>query len=373
MENIKFLHIITPEGYCISKFIRMTLWDFERKDHKMICNRLVSAPSDEVLLYSNVDPWGSLPKKRLQKSRELKKLIDGVDVVVFHSFVPTWSFLVFLWTHPSILKKSVLDMWERDVVVQKVWIKGKHRELLRKIFNRMAADCRKKFGAYIVQSEPYIDWAKECWKYDFEGKKVCVAPYEFYDGMLELADEWKGRKNNTSTTRIWVSDYISPKAQIFRTLGRYAAEDVHIYTVADQRETDDANLDQTTYPFIDRTYQFEKQLPEQRMIKLISALDIGIFDQYKRMNTFQMLMFLYMGKKVFLHKTNPWYRYLKGLGLAVYAIEDIEGMSFEEFSAPASDVNAADAWIKKYYSHENAVEAWKQTFATLSEVVAGGK
>lgn len=372
MENKKFLHIITPERYNISKFVRMTIWDFDRKDHAMLCNNSVSKPSDEVLLYSNVEAWGSLPKKRMQKARELKKLIDKVDVVVFHSFVPTWSFLLFLWTHPSILKKSVLNIWERDIVVYKVWIKGRRRKQLRRIFTRMAANCKKRFAAYIVPAEPYIDWTKERWKYGFEGKEVCVAPYEFYDGILELADEWKDRSNNTSTTRIWVSDFISPKAQIYQTLGKYADEDVHIYTVADQRETDDADLDQETYKFTDRTYQFEKQPSEQRMIKLISALDVGIFDQYKRANTFQMLMFLYMGKKVFLHNTNPWYQYLKDRGFDVYAIEDIEEMSFEEFSAPAANPDAA-AWIKEYYSHENAVKAWKQTFATVSEAITGGK
>ena len=361
--DTKFLHIIPPERYSMSKYIRMTIWDFERSNHTFLCNTYAQKGSDEILLYGNVLDWRAVPTKRVKKIAMINQMTKQADVIIFHSFVPTWPWLVYLYMHPAVRKKSTFVLWERDLFGLKIWKKGRWRKILQRPLERMAMHCKQNFGAYVTGIPPYAELASKF------SENIQIAPYEFYEHVFETADSWREQKAATNKTRVWVSNYVTGAPELFQQLNKFSNEDIRLFTFEDKRETDDVCLDQLGCRIFEKTFRFPVRLSEQRMIKLISALDIGIFDQYMYTNTFHMLMFLYMGKKVFLHEDNPWYAFFKKKGLDVYTIESIDTMSFGEFSAPALNPEAGN-WIKEYFSHDNVAHAWGKVFETLSNTLA---
>lgn len=90
-----------------------------------------------------------------------------------------------------------------------------------------------------------------------------------------------------------------------------------------------------------------------------------IYANYRQEAVGNIIFALYIGGKVFLRKDNPLFEFYKGLGLVIFAFEEIDYNSFNTPLSYLDYINNKNI-IESYYSNERMLLLIKQSFSNES-------
>ena len=103
-------------------------------------------------------------------------------------------------------------------------------------------------------------------------------------------------------------------------------------------------------------------LPLSKYNELFYSASHFIYGNYRQEAVGNILYALYIGGKVYLHKSNPLYAYYKRIGLFLFAIEDIENDDFNTPLSTAEYLNNKKI-IEETYSNDRMLYLIKNTFS----------
>ncbi len=98
--------------------------------------------------------------------------------------------------------------------------------------------------------------------------------------------------------------------------------------------------------------------------ELLSTVSVGVFNQHRQQGLGNITMLMRTGGKVYVSKDGPMWDHFKSHGEAVYATEDIKGLSFGDFTAyskEAAMLNAKAKDVAAYY--DEGCKRWSQIYS----------
>ena len=102
-------------------------------------------------------------------------------------------------------------------------------------------------------------------------------------------------------------------------------------------------------------------MPLQDYNKLLLSADTFIYGNWRQEAVGNILVALYLGGKVFLDSKNPLLSFYKGLGLAIYSIDELTQSMLDTPMDPLS-VNRNRSILEHQYSRERQLELIKSNF-----------
>jgi hypothetical protein len=107
-----------------------------------------------------------------------------------------------------------------------------------------------------------------------------------------------------------------------------------------------------------------ERLPIEDYIKYLTSVDACVLEQYQGgLGNFYIL--LYLEKKLFMNDAGILKMAADLEGIESYSTDNIDRMSFTEFSSPLSNGKRGKEFSELYIDGENFIRMWKNTLKTL--------
>ncbi|MGN0553012.1 MAG: TDP-N-acetylfucosamine:lipid II N-acetylfucosaminyltransferase [Oscillospiraceae bacterium] len=116
--------------------------------------------------------------------------------------------------------------------------------------------------------------------------------------------------------------------------------------------------------FPKRTNIIEKNMPIENYIEYLATVDIAVMGCERPIALANIYYLLYMGKKVFLPENSAHYKIFKEMGYNVFPLEDIDKMSWEEFSY-LPDVTTPER-LKDKFTVGKEILYWQKLFDAVT-------
>lgn len=155
---------------------------------------------------------------------------------------------------------------------------------------------------------------------------------------------------------------------IMKKLIRFKDESIIISLILSYGDTDYAKKVEkyAISNFKDKVEIIKEFMTADDYLCYLKTVDACILDYKHQSALGNVWRLLYLGKKLYLNKNGIIKMALMLEGIESYNVEDIDYMSFKEFSAPVQDVNNSIK-LGTYYIDENTcVDMWKNTLSELS-------
>lgn len=119
-------------------------------------------------------------------------------------------------------------------------------------------------------------------------------------------------------------------------------------------------LSSTLYGKENVTVPLTRMSPEE-YVKMLSQVDVAIFDYKQQAGLGNLYLLMYMGKKIFLDPRGTLYKGFRKMGCEVYDVRQINQISLEKLACSASDTKNYEV-ARKMLERGELRRTWAQVF-----------
>lgn len=366
------VHLLAPSIYAKDYYSFLNR-NFEQYDFTIYCN-----------LNQNKDKFSDIfDSKDYEKDAikvyspiSLRFLIDMYrsKIIIIHGLFNIW-YTFFLVLNPWLLKKCNWVIWGGDIYCHN----DTNKSIKEKIRERLKLFIGKRIASVSVLANKDDQLVRQ-W-YGFNGKTFYVKyPTPLTrPGNYEMLNEARKLRCNklantvNSTINIMIGNSATRTNQhreALEILKKFKDEDIKIYLpLSYGTDSDHEEYAQNVISYAEEIFGSEKIVPLLKQLdgteyyKLISRIDIGLFNCNRQQAMGNITILFSSGAKVYIRDdTSMWNEYISR-GNIVYNVEDIRKENFTQFcyySNAVSDKNAEV--IFQNASNEANMKRWNNVF-----------
>ncbi len=329
------VHCIVLDKF-IPPFINFVKKHFQNDEHQF------------VFLHGEIYEYGLEPDKQniwftdFQTIPEFVNYLKNADKIIIHGL---WSdfFMDILYKNAFLLKKSYWIMWGGDF-----YFPEKQSDKKKKII--------KKMGNLITDVKSDYELAKK-W-YGAKGKL-----HRCFGYPSNLYKDYEIGKKYTSSINILLGNSADPTnnhVEILERLEKYKDKNIKIYTPLSYGNQNYADfvIEKGKNIFGEKFIPLKEFLPYDEYLKLLTEIDIAIFNHNRQQAMGNIIVLLGLGKKVYIRDDVTSWNYFKDLQIAVFNIN--EKINLKPLDISISKENIFK--IKNYFNEENLKNQWEKIF-----------
>ena len=357
MDNIHFIH----EGQFESKFIEfINNYGFNEYNKFLIFsnnNAVTNIKTLPNVLINNIN----LKKDYIS----VKRKCENVDKIFIHGlFAKQW--VLFFYLNPKLLKKAVWVIWGGDLYYYKYRNINFKSNLYENILRRTVIKNLSEIGA-IIKGD--YDIAKKIYATNAKYK------YIFYPNPVnfKFLDNVTPNERNNNILKIQIGNSADPNnehLEILNNLIKFKDKKIKIICPLSYGNKTYANKI-TEYGFKlfgDKFEPLTEYLVPEEYSKVLSDVDIAIFNHRRQNALGNIISLLYLGKKVYIRsEITPW-GYFRDLGVKLNDTINLNNLNFKNFIETDDQVRKTNKEIvAKEFSEEHCVELWKKVLENKGE------
>lgn len=357
---MEYLHILPNSNLIYEKaIVNFINKNFNKKENVFLFNRY---EKEIELLDKNNYNVNFLSGYKVKKFINKKNYMEEADYIFIHYLKGGDPlFLMYILTHPSILKKLVWVIWGADLYQ---WRAKKSPKILAYIINFFRKECRMKIK-YVVL--PPVDEQAYCKEFGTNHIIMRAKYPKGYDTETILQNRPVSKANKA--LKIMVGHSASSALnhiEALETISKYKDENVEVILPLTYGDNDyKEKVKKKAKEFFGSKVQFiEQNLPIEAYIQLLWKIDVAVFNTNRQIGMGNLTILLYMEKKIYFPKKSIMYRYFSEEGLSVKKYEDIKNEKISEFSKKNSDGYSKN-YAEKMLNEKELVQEWKNVFMIL--------
>lgn len=352
---------------------------------KMIDDNIKSFPTEEHLfIISNESVYNKykdycnvkLEKDICKNMKKLRKYIKTSDFVFLHSNPLKATQLIRLGR--KSLNKIIWCIWGHDLYSERLEVNTiykKIRKCISKVVKFIPNCIRtykiKKFHAIGIGFQ--YDAIEVRRKYG-PNMKIVMTPYGYKENNKQIMDTIINKTSEKKTgIKVMVGHSAFPflnHIKLLNILSKYKQEDIKISLVLAYGPKEYSEIvKKTALELFDenKIEIIEKMMSQEEYIEYLSRVDICLLDYKHQAALGNIYMLLYMGKKLFLNKNGIIKLFTTLEGIENYNIEDIDDMSFKEFSKSVQNSTYGKQFAEFHINEENYIKLWLNTITELKK------
>ncbi len=377
---MKYLHVIPPnDSNVLYHTLKKIHEEVDLNEHRFIVTASQSGVikyCPKLLAFTDLEFVQEPTKhgKNRKRVREFHKILKQADRIIWYSFSnQNKVFVLPLYWDKELCKKSVWIRWYSEVAEEKGGKKWKDRMLAR-----MYSSIKSKIKTMGFLSDI------EKFKFDernknVEGIRTFHTPLCVEQEQIEMLKDLliKERSETVCVQATDGSTKVHGPITALDKLSVFAEENINITvplnygfyyskpTYAMQKHIDQIRI-HAKKTFGNNVKVLNAACPDASYMNYLRQIDIAVSVIGVPTRYTNLIYLLYMGKKIFFPADSTTYRYLEERDIDIYDTNEITGMSFEEFTAPANTANGI-AWAKKQIDSDTVFRKWKELFDSLSD------
>jgi len=337
----KIVHIIILDKF-IPPFIDFINKHFDANEHLFV---ILGKPRYKYGLTKEYPVmWIDKPLKFIPFLKELNQS----KKIIIHGL---WSeiFNIILLLQPWLFKKCYWIIWGGDLYSLR-----ENASPQEKLRNYIKKSVTSKLKGVICYHNSEFEVAKKLANVNGEFLESFFYPSNLYKDIdVDL-------KPKSEFTIIQVGNSADPSNEhvaVFEKLKKFKDENIKLVVPLSYGDEDyTKEVVQVGYDiFGDKFYPLLEFMDFKKYLKLLSEIDIAIFNHDRQQAMGNITTLLGLGKKVYLRKDVITWNYLTEVGVKVF---DVESINLNLISGLEKQNNIHT--IKKYFSLENLVLQWKK-------------
>ncbi len=334
MQNEKF----------ISPFIEFIENNFKANEHLFIIIGGLSEEKHPIEKKENIVIFDSILEKTkniFKLSQLLKPYLTEASHVIIHSLF-IGNIVNFFFLNKCYLKKCSWVIWGGDLYDYQ----NKNKTLLNKFFIFRKKVIIKKMHGLITYVKGDYELAKK-W-YGAKGKY-----YECIIYPSNIYNKYPVEESKHDTINIQIgnsADQTNNHLEVFSKLDLYKNENIRLIVPLSYGDQDYAKkiIEIGKEQFGDKFVPLTNFMPFTEYLKLLSEVDIAIFNHNRQQAMGNIITLIGLGKKVYMKSTiTPW-QMLKEKEIIVY---DVDDFNLKKINDAEKEKNINH--VKRYFSPEN--------------------
>lgn len=356
---MSILHLMKGPNYAMLRpFMRFVSENFSDADHYFLFMENVRNIPDDMVNHPRFIA--------LQGNGSVWSYLREYDRVILHSLSFSGVDQAMLLLFPGLMKKLVWVAWGADLYQ---WKRGGRNNLATRARNFVSWSFRRSVKYFVGVFPPDIEFFSETFK---SSATKYYAPYVdgLYNGVYHaesrpMSIEQKVNSGKTINIQIGHScSSILNHKKTLDNLARFAKENIKVYLPLSYGDIEYGDQ-VATYAkalFGEKTLCIREFLDKEEYMKLLSTMDICIFDSNRQIALGNIVPLLYMQKKIYLPSKSVMYRYFKSLGINICDCDELCTVSFAHLTKSV-DMSDAFRYAKAQATDKNAqVEMWRKVF-----------
>ena len=378
---MRIVHVMAREKFTSSI---AGFYDLYFPNHSILYRNVKGAPSliDDKLKIEQNEYFFSQGKRSIPETLGLFKKLKKYDFIVLHSMsvFKTLDRILALF-FPSLVRKLVWIEWGADLYE---WKKNDSHNvsewMIEWIRNRVNYMLRIRIP-YVVCIFPPDE---ECYRSEFvrSDAKTFYAPYCGSKSLYQFRN--RVEKSRLSADRENGNEIVIQVGQnamsslnhvgALCSLRKFRNRKIKIFLPlsyggkGDYAEKVKATAENM---FKEKAYPLMEFMPADQYFDICNGVDIAVFNTYRQAGLGNIHRLIWNRVKVYLPKDSVMYKYFKGCGVPVQAIEQIASESFEEFiSDPVvEDEEKYTNFLRSLSEIKWKVEKWREIYNYLDSIV----
>lgn len=363
---MKHVHTIINNAIT-NRFIKFINSNFNPADHSFYVIRGWSKDLNVIEKSSNVYIINNF-RNLFNGFRLLYDLNVSKQIFIHGLFTPYLVGLLFF--QPWLLKKCNWIIWGGDLQVYKL----KRTSIRARFIEFMRGFVIKKFSYIVTSIKGDYELVRE-W-YSVEGlRRNATYPLPI---ELEQIDEIISSRcfnpidtdNQSDQVRIIIGNSSNEENKIPEIIGllkKFHDRNIKIYANLSYGEEEYSKFicEMGTKEFQEKFVGVTKFMPISEYILFLNSMDIMIFNHERQQGLGNLLIALYLGKKIYINPKSPlWNLFKTDLNINVGNTLSIKSESFNEFifKDPLKD-RSNKLIVEKILSNNNLVFQWKELFS----------
>lgn len=297
------------------------------------------------------------PKGNIFKRfHNLYSLYKSADHIVIYGLLFGLRPLLVLLTNKNFLKKLSWIEWGGDLYNWKRKVSSV-KDLISNVVGKIIREAASPVGVNFPMDE-------EIFKQEFKSNAKCMfTPLMSHRNVLDVVEGQKiHQRENKNVVRIQVGHnalQFGNHISILHMLERFKNEEIQLVIPMAHGvggingglyggiHYKDAVYKMAGQIFQKKAIPYFKTIPLTNYYSYLWNVDIVVLNLYRQAGLGNILVMLYMKKKVFLPAGTQMYKFFQSMGVKVYDTNKIPEMSYEEFISPPEDSDIS--WIKEFY------------------------
>jgi len=254
-----------------------------------------------------------------------------------------------LFLQPWLLKKCSWIIWGGDLYSYR----NEKNTLKSRLFEFIRSVVIKNMGALITQVKGDYELAVKWYKSKGNYRYSFTYPSNLYEKYDSVATE-----KDTTITYIQVGNSADPTnnhIEVFNQLKKYKDKQIKIICPLSYGDLDyrDEVIKEGEGIFGDKFIPITDYLPYDDYLKVLSKIDVAIFNHNRQQALGNITKLLGFGKKIYIRDDITTWEYMISHGLKVYSINDVE----DDILTPiCSDIKTKNIQnVKNYFSESKLI------------------
>lgn len=317
------LHILSDSPYT-KKFIEFIHNNFDENEHTFIIF-LENKKSKYLDFYQSHENCFVTHNKTIYFA--YKEDFKTAQQVIMHQLNKPQLLAVLLLYYPIVFKKMVWSIWGGDLYFYQYKsnsLKDTLIEFLRKLVIKKIP---------VISSYIRGDFEKAVEIYGTKANYI-KAKYPSPISLKNIAQE---PQKDTKEIRILVGNSADPSNEhlaIFELLQQYKDENIKVMAVLSYGGSKEyiAEVIQSAKAIFHEKFEpIVEYMDHHKYLEFINSIDICVLNHKRQQGLGNVVLFLALKKKVFMHENTTPYQYYKDLGIKIYPTSAIRRYSFEKF------------------------------------------
>lgn len=346
---MKIIHVINNSTFT-EPFIKFINSNFNKSEHVFLVigkkNKFNIKKEENVFFIKNIKDILSFIKN-----------VKNSDKIIFHGLFGK-KIILFLFVFRNILKKSYWLIWGGDLY----YFRNRKKNFKSNIYEFLRKKAIKNFENIITLVSGDYELAKKWYKTKAEFYEAFYpnpVNYKFLDTIeIIKSDKIVIQVGNSA-------DPSNNHKEILDNLKKYKNKNIEIICPLSYGDKE--------YAKYIKEYGFEiygeKFIPlidflaPEEYSKILSKVDIAIFNHDRQQGVNNILALLYLEKKVYIRKDVTTWETMQNKNLKIYNTYNLKNESFEMFSTFKDIYKIKNKEIiKEEFSEERCIELWEKIF-----------
>lgn len=296
----------------------------------------------------------------IQRKENREKIYGAVKIIISGVFDDVTYIALY---RNKILKKVYLHFWGGDFYCLRDKISMVH--VMSYMYRLFKLRCIKKCKAFIFLLDTEQAQFEKICKY----RKQCLVAAMPEDPMEEIDyEELMNEENHrkTSEKRILVGNSATKEnhhIEVFKLLKRFEGKNIKVFVPLSygNMEYKQEVMKKGREILGDIFVPIENYMDKKEYYRLLSSMDVGIFNNDRQQAMGNINIMLRIGKKLYLRKgTSMWESYL-AMGAIINDIEELKNCSYEKmFSYDVKDREKSIQAIEAKGEVKRNIEQWEK-------------
>lgn len=305
-------------------------------------------------------------------ANKLQKDSVNYDYIFIHGW--NFSFYEQIFLRKRLLNKIIWCVWGHDLYRYKnISLKGHFSDIIKSIIKYLLRYIQTKkikqiFG--VCYGFPY-DKVEIKNRYG-DNLRIFEAPYGLgYD--FSLVNNVKSHKRLiTNSIRIMIGHCAFPFLQHYKLLEELRRFENKEITICLPLGYGDEEYKQNLIEYLKeypiRIELYDEYLTPENYLKLLSSIDIAIFDYKHQAALANIYLLLYFEKKIYLNFDGVIAKGFREIGIQVFNTEDLKEISFNSLTDMNFDISKGVNWSYNILNQETIINKWKYVFEFCKKV-----